>query len=86
MPVISSFYGIKIYLYPNDHFPAHFHVKYAEYSAKINIETGAITQGQLPPKARSLTEEWRIIHQKELFQSFELMVKCHEIKKIEGLK
>jgi hypothetical protein len=45
-----------------------------------------MTHGKLPPKARSLTEEWRIIHQKELLKSFELMVKYHEIKKIEGLK
>jgi hypothetical protein len=34
----------------------------------------------------TLTEEWRIINQKELLESFELMVKYHQVKKIEGLK
>lgn len=85
MPTISSFYGIKIYLYPNDHYPPHFHVKYAEFSAQIDINTGAINKGQLPPKARTLTEEWRLLHQKELLESFEFMIKYHQVKKIEGL-
>ncbi|NOT77537.1 MAG: DUF4160 domain-containing protein [Bacteriovoracaceae bacterium] len=34
MPCISSFYGIRIYLYPNDHNPPHFHIKYYEFNAK----------------------------------------------------
>lgn len=86
MPCISSFYGIKIYLYPNDHNPPHFHIKYGEFKAKIDINNGAITRGKLPPKARLLTEEWRLIHKKELLESFELMVKYHQVKKIEGLE
>ena len=86
MTCISYFYGIRIYLYPNDHYPAHFHVKYADFQAKIDIATGAITKGSLPPKARVLTEEWRLINQNSLIESFELMVKCHQVKKIEGLK
>lgn len=71
MPTISQFYGINIYIYPKDHNPPHFHVKYAEYNAIININTGALMAGELPPKARALTEEWRIIHQKELNEAFE---------------
>lgn len=86
MPCISSFYGIKIYLYPNDHYPAHFHVSYSGFKAKIDIQTGAITNGSLPPKARVLTEEWRLINQNSLIESFELMVKYHQVKKIEGLR
>jgi len=86
MPTISTFYGIRIYLYPNDHYPSHFHVKYGEFSAKIDILPGAIPQGKPPPDARTLPEEWRIIHQKELLESFELMVKYHQVKKIEGLE
>jgi hypothetical protein len=65
MPTISQFYGIKILIYPNDHYPPHFHVIYAEFNAKINIETGAIMEGHLPPKARTLTEEWRILNKKK---------------------
>jgi hypothetical protein len=86
MPTISSFYGIRIYLYPNDHNPPHFHVKYAEFEAKVDIETGGVFKGKLPLKARILTEEWRLLHQKELFESFELMIKYHQVKKIAGLE
>ncbi len=86
MPAISIFYGISIYLYANDHNPPHFHVRYAEFNATVDIYSGEITEGKLPPKARQLTEEWRIIYQKEILESFELMVKYHQVKKIEGLK
>ena len=40
MPTISYFYGIRIYLPPKDHNPPHFHVKYAEYNAQVEIKTG----------------------------------------------
>lgn len=86
MPTISQFYGIKILLWPNDHYPEHFHVRYGEFNAKIDIKTGALLSGNLPPKARALTEEWRLLHLDELLISFELMVKYHKIQKIDGLK
>jgi len=38
MPTISSFYGIIIQMYWNDHAPPHFHAIYGEYKATINIE------------------------------------------------
>ena len=86
MPTISQFYGIKILLWPNDHYPPHFHVRYAEFKAKIGIISVALLDGNLPPKARALTEEWRMLHKKELLESFELMIKFHKVQKINGLK
>lgn len=50
MPSISSFYGIIIYMYFNEHNPPHFHVIYNEYKAVISINDGAIT-GSLPRRA-----------------------------------
>ena len=35
MPEISHFYGIFIYMYFSEHNPPHFHVKYNEYTAKV---------------------------------------------------
>jgi hypothetical protein len=86
MPTISQFYGIKILLWPNDHYPPHFHVCYSEFKAKIDINSGALLSGNLPPKARALTEEWRILYKKELLESFEVMIKYHKVLKIDGLK
>lgn len=86
MPTISYFYGIYIRLYANEHNPPHFHVKYNEFEASIDIITGEIKDGKLPLKARALTEEWRLIHKKELIEAWNLMLKYEQIKKIPGLK
>lgn len=86
MPTISHFYGIYILLYSREHNPPHFHVKYNSFKASINIKNGEILAGKLPPKARSLTEEWRLIHKKELLHAWEIMLKYEKIKKIPGLK
>jgi len=86
MPTISYFYGIYILMYPNEHNPPHFHVSYNEFQASINIRTGEVMAGKIPPKARSLTEEWRLIHKKDLLSAWDLMIKYKKVKKIPGLK
>ncbi len=55
MPEISRFYGLVITLNINDHNPPHFHVRYGEYKAIIEIKTGALYAGNLPPKALGLS-------------------------------
>lgn len=54
MPEISSFYGIVIYMYFNEHNPPHFHVKYADFNAIVTIEDGIVT-GSLPRRALNLS-------------------------------
>lgn len=53
MPEVSRFYGIIIYMFFMDHDPPHFHVKYQEYEATINIEDG-IVRGEVPRRALNL--------------------------------
>ena len=48
MPEISRFYGIIITMFVEEHNPPHFHVRYNEHRALINIQNGEIT-GNLPP-------------------------------------
>ncbi len=86
MPAISYFYGIKIYINPNDHNPPHFHVRYAEFDAQVGIKDGQILAGNLPPKARALTEEWRILNIEALLQNWQLMTEFKKLKQIKGLK
>ena len=43
MPEICHFYGIVITMYLPDHNPPHFHVRYNEYRATIDIQTGKVT-------------------------------------------
>ena len=48
MPTISTFYGLFIRMFFNDHAPPHFHVQYAEYKATIDIQKLEIDDGELP--------------------------------------
>ena len=70
MPEVSSFYGIAIYMYLSEHNPPHFHVKYQEYEALINIEDGLLT-GCLPRRAMKMVYEWLDLHKDELLNNWE---------------
>jgi hypothetical protein len=70
MPELARFYGIVVQVYYGDHLPAHFHVLYAGHSAKIDIETLAVIQGDLPARAEALVMEWASLHREELHEAF----------------
>ena len=72
MPTISSFYGIIIQMFWTDHAPPHFHALYAEYEARINIQTLEIINGSLPKRALALVLEWASEHRAELMEDWEL--------------
>lgn len=55
MPVLSRFYGIiRMYFQQSEHNPPHIHAFYGEDMAAVNIHTGEILEGYLPPKALSM--------------------------------
>ena len=45
MPRISASYGIVITMYFADHSPPHFHARYGEFQAQIEIASGAVLSG-----------------------------------------
>ena len=51
MPEISRFFGIIIAIYYNDHNPPHFHAKYGEHEALVEINNGKVIAGKLPQRA-----------------------------------
>ena len=71
MPRISEFYGIFIYMYYQDHAPAHFHAIYAEYEALIEVGTGNVLRGRLPRRAVNLVWEWTELHRAELLTDWD---------------
>ncbi len=85
MPEVSRFYGIIIMLYVNEHNPPHFHVRYAEYLAEVDIRTLDIINGSLPKRAYSLVLEWAIEHRDELMNNWNLAQNQKNIKKIKPL-
>lgn len=66
MPEISRFLGIIITMYFDEHDPPHFHVRYNDYRASVDIRTLNITVGSLPAKVRGLVQEWAELHKDEL--------------------
>ena len=86
MPVISTFYGIIIRMFFDEHAPPHFHAEYGEFKASIDIRALEITGGQLPRRAQELVLDWAELHQKELMDNWELCRQHQEPKKIEPLK
>ena len=85
MPEISRFYGIKIFIFYNDHAPPHFHVIYGEYKALIDIKALSIISGTLPPRALGMVIEWASTHQKELHEDWEKAENNEKLSKIDPL-
>ena len=73
MPEISRFFGIIITMYYSDHQPPHFHVRYGDSKAQIDIETISILNGTLPPRVFGLVAEWALAHQDELREDWQLV-------------
>ena len=66
MPELSLFFDIVITTYARDHRPAHFHARYGDNEALIEIETSQLLRGQLPRRALAMVEEWCDLHRPEL--------------------
>jgi predicted metallo-beta-lactamase superfamily hydrolase len=86
MPIVSAFFGITIRLFHSDHNPPHFHAYYGEYEAIVEISSGKILAGKLPPKCKSLVEEWRNLHQTEIEKAWGYVSSMRTPKKIKGLE
>jgi hypothetical protein len=71
MPRVSSFYGIVIALYYDDHRPPHFHAIYGEFEAVVSIENLQILAGKLPRHAKALVLEWGLRYRQELRENWE---------------
>ena len=66
MLTISEFYGIKIYIFYDDHKEPHLHAYYGEFEGEISINTGKLIKGKLTPRAMKLVKEWMEEHKEEL--------------------
>lgn len=73
MPILSKFYGITIRMYfqQAEHNPPHIHALYGDDMAAVDIQTGKVLEGHLPPKALAMVQEWAEIHKKELLHIWE---------------
>lgn len=84
MPVISRFYGmiVKMFFLASEHNPPHIHVVYGEYVGIIDIRNSEMLQGDLPPKALKIVQEWTTINREELLNMWETQ-NIHSLPPIE---
>jgi hypothetical protein len=86
VPRISTFYGIAIYMYWQDHLPPHFHAIYAESEAQVRVNDGTVMAGSLPNTAARLVAEWAALHREELLANWERAQRPDPLMPIEGLR
>lgn len=71
MPKVSEFFGIVIALLYADDAPPHFHTRYGEHEALVEIESLRLLRGVLPRRALALVLEWAMLHRLELRADWE---------------
>ena len=85
MPELSRFLGIVIAMYYRDHGPPHFHALYCEFEASVSITTGELN-GDLPKRALSIVQEWRLAHRNDLLSAWSLAQVQQPLPKIDALE
>lgn len=88
MPELSRFMGMiikMIFLDNEKHHKPHIHVYYGEYEASVGID-GELLAGSIPVKQLKLLMAWLIIHEDELYASWNNAVRGIPFDKIEPLK
>ncbi|MDQ3609377.1 MAG: DUF4160 domain-containing protein [Actinomycetota bacterium] len=59
MPKVCEFDGIVIIMWSDDHPPPHLHARYGSDEAKIELFTGLVMAGRLPPAQLRQVQQWR---------------------------
>jgi hypothetical protein len=72
-------------MYYNDHPPPHFHAKYGDYEAVVDIQDGVV-EGRFPRRALRVVLEWYEIHMGELMDDWLLKEQRRPLMKIEPLE
>ncbi len=86
MPRVSSFYGIAIFMYWNEgrHARPHFHARYGDEAASIDLE-GRLIAGSLPRRALALVADWAALHSEELLANWERARRDEPFQPIDSL-
>lgn len=85
MPIISTFYGIIVRMFFNDHNPPHVHAFYQDDEAVFDL-VGNMLEGELPNKQRALMEAWIALHSDELDAAWRLASENEPVGRIEPLR
>jgi Domain of unknown function (DUF4160) len=85
MPIVSSFYGVAIMMYLNDHGLPHFHVSYQGFMASVSIADGTVIEGRLPPRIARMVRVWCERRRTALKANWDAARRHGRIERIPGL-
>jgi len=80
VPVVAIVDGVKIEFYPDEHSPPHFHARYPEFVAQIEIRTSRVLRGSLPAAKLSRVLSWAARHQSGLMNAWSAVAEAGEDK------
>jgi hypothetical protein len=87
MPRLSEFHGILISMFWDEgqHGRPHFHARYGEYRASLDL-AGEIIVGELPRRQLRLVQAWTELHTDELQADWELAASEYPLNPIDPLR
>jgi hypothetical protein len=85
VPEICRFLGIVIRMFYAEHEVPHFHAHYSGRSARFDIETLRVLDGDLPARVCGLVVEWGNLHRDELRDDWERARRHEPLRRIEPL-
>lgn len=86
MPIVSTFFGIVIRMYYQEHEPAHFHAEHQGQMARFTFD-GKILAGHIQSRtARTLIRKWAVAHRRELEANWDKMKAGRALDQIEPLE
>lgn len=83
MPTISTFDGIIITMYYDDHVPPHFHARYGDHKALVHISPAQIAEGVLPRRQARTVLAWAARRHTELQEDWALAQQHLPLKRID---
>lgn len=86
MPMISTFYGIVIYMYWADHPPPHVHAIYGGEEAIVSILTGEVVAGRLSRRTLRLVQEWIDLRRGALLENWRRAENFLSLERIAGFE
>jgi hypothetical protein len=89
MPLISSFYGVLIYMYFMDnrqHNSPHIHAMYQGAEAVFSIETAELLDGKFPLRQTRLVQAWIELRREELIADWSLAIQGQPVERVEPLR
>lgn len=85
MPIISTFFGVVIRMFYEEHEPAHFHAEHQGQQGKFDLR-GRMTVGNIRSRtALRLIEEWARQHRPELEANWRAIKAGRPLERIEPL-